>query len=248
MSETIEIKKDTLWKVATLVLAVVVVVMFVRGDSGPAPTVTGNAVKNPGSLGDNSAGAGVDMKTLVDDDAILGNKNAPVTIVEFSDYQCPFCRRFWTETFHQIKENYIDTGKVRFVYRDFPLSFHPAAQKAAETAECVREEGGDAAYFEMHDKIFMEGNILDGGDAINGPVRGTAQFGEAELKQWAKDIGYNIDNCLDSGKMASEVAKDMRDGQAAGVTGTPGFLINGKLVSGAQPYSVFQQTIEAELA
>jgi len=246
-SETITIKKDTLWKYSTFVLgALVIVLAFVAfGDDGG---VTGNVVaNNPQPAG--APARPSQVSASVDDDAVLGDKNAPVTIIEFSDYQCPFCRKFWTETFNQIKKDYIDTGKVKFVYRDFPLaSIHPAAEPAAEAANCVREKGGDEAYYKMHDKIFQEGNKIDGGDPITGPVKGTAQFGATELKKWAKDLGYNIDSCLDSGKYASEVQKDLADGQAAGGQGTPYFVINGKPLNGAQPFSAFKQVIDAELA
>lgn len=248
MSDTITIKKDSLWKYSTFILVVIVIiggfVVFV-GDNG---SITGNVVaNNPSPTGAPSRPSQVTASA--DDDPVLGDKNAPVEIIEFSDYQCPFCRKFWTETLPQIEKEYIDTGKVKFVYRDFPLdSIHPAAQPAAEAANCVREKGGDEAYYKMHDKIFQEGNILDGGDPITGPVRGTAQFGVGELKEWAKDLGYEIDGCLDSGKYASEVQKDLADGQAAGGQGTPYFVINGKPLSGAQPFSAFKQVIEAELA
>jgi len=167
----------------------------------------------------------------IDDDAIEGNEDAPVTIIEFSDYECPFCERFYSQTLGQIRENYIDTGKVKLVYRDFPLSFHAQAQKAAEAAECAGEQG---KYYEMHDKLFGEG--VDGG--------------VTSFKQYAKDIGLNTNDfnyCLDSGKMANEVQKDFSDGQNAGVQGTPAFFINGNQVTGAQPYSVFEQVIEQEL-
>src|SRR3989344_9492200 len=185
MSEeaTITIKKDALWKYSTFILlAVIIVGAFVFLTKGENPT-NGNIANQPGQqIPSPSARAEVS----IDDDPILGNKNAPVTIIEFSDYQCPFCRKFWTETFNQLKAEYIDTGKVKFVYRDFPLtSIHPAAEPAAEAANCVRELGGDEAYYKMHDKIFQEGNILDGGDPVTGPVRGTAQFGATELKKWA---------------------------------------------------------------
>src|SRR3989338_9938346 len=100
----------------------------------------------------------------------------------------------------------------------------------------------------MDDKIFSEQNRLDGGDPITGPVRGTVQFTSTELKQWAKDIGYDIDNCLGSGKFKSEVQKDLSDATAAGGQGTPYFVINGKPLSGAQPFSAFKQIIDAELA
>src|SRR3989344_771552 len=115
----------------------------------------------------------------------------------------------------------------------------PQPTGAATQPLQVREKGGDEAYFKMHDKIFQEGNKLDGGDPIIGPVRGTAQFGATELKNWAKDLGYNIDSCLDSSKYASEIQKDLADGQAAGGQGTPYFVINGKPLSGAQPYAAF---------
>ncbi len=179
-----------------------------------------------------------------DDDASIGLPNAPVTIIEFSDYQCPFCRKFWTETYPQLKSQYIDTGKVRLVFRDFPLNFHPQAQVSAEAAECVREvAGNDEAYFKFHDKLFSEQNILDGGT-----VKSTVSYTEADLKKWAKDLGYDIGSCLDSGKYASEVQKDLADGQAYGISGTPGLFINGVQLDGAQPFSNFKSIIDAELA
>ncbi len=89
----------------------------------------------------------------VDDDPVLGKSDAPVTIIEFSDFQCPYCLRWWEETLPQIKQAYIDTGKVRLIYRDFPLAFHPGAEPAALAANCAHEQG---KYWEMHDKIFEE--------------------------------------------------------------------------------------------
>lgn len=167
-----------------------------------------------------------------DDDPSKGSKNAPVTIVEFSDFQCPFCARFYTQILPLMEENYINTGKVKLVYRDFPLGFHTNAQKSAEAAECADEQG---RFWEYHNKIFENQNKLD---TIN-------------LKQYAKDLGLDskkFDSCLDSGKMASEVQKDFSDGSSYGVSGTPTFFINGIEVVGAQPYTVFQQIIEQELS
>jgi protein-disulfide isomerase len=238
------IRKDALWRYSTFLLLALIIlggfVFFLGGNNSSVRNVAGNNVQQ-----------GIQPSQITvsaDDDPILGDANAPVEIIEFSDYQCPFCRKFWTETFHKLKADYIDTGKVKFVYRDFPLtSIHPAAEPAAEAANCVREQGGDEAYFKMHNKIFQEGNILDGGDPITGPVRGTVQFGTTELKKWAQEIGYDIGSCLDSGKYSSEVRGDLSDAQAAGGRGTPYFIINGKPLSGAQPYSVFKQMIEAEL-
>ena len=247
-NDSITIRKDTLWKYSTFILAAILIVgafVFFMDKDGGNTAPTGNVVNNPG---DQLPGQNARVEIDADDDAVLGDKNAPVEIIEFSDYQCPFCRKFWTETFSQIKKEYIDTGKVKFVYRDFPLeSIHPAAMPSAIALECVREKGGDAAYFKMHDKVFSEGNKLDGGDPITGPVKGTAQYGAAELKKWAKDLGYDISSCLDSNKFKAEVQKDIADGGAVGVQGTPAFFVNGKLLSGAQPFSAFKQAIDAEL-
>ncbi len=118
------------------------------------------------------------------------------------------------------------------VYRDFPLGFHKNAQKAAEAAECAGEQD---KFWEMHNKLFDNG--------VSGGVSSFKRFaGELELDT------DEFDECLDSGSMAAEVAKDMEDGQAVGISGTPGFVINGQLVSGAQPFAAFEQIIETELA
>ena len=179
------------------------------------------------------SGGGSGVVASEDDDAILGDKNAEITIIEFSDYQCPFCERFWSDTLPLIKKEYIDTGKVKLVYRDFPLtSIHPQAQGAAEAAECVREKGGDEAYFSYHDKIFGNQQSLS----------------DSNLKKWAKELGYDIDSCLDSGKYRNEVLNDLNDGSSAGVSGTPAFFINGVFVEGAQPFANFKQIIDAELS
>ena len=211
--KTITIKKSDLWRYSTFILIAVVLIGGVflftgnNGGSSGSNTGTNTVIQQP------TAQPGK-ISASVDDDPFLGSEDAPVTIIEFSDYQCPFCRKFWTETLPSLKSEYIDTGKVRFVYRDFPLaSLHAMAIPSAEAAECVRDVAGgsDKAYFEYHDKLFSEQNILDGGDPINGPVRGTAQYTVDDLKAWAKEIGYDIDSCFDSGKFKSEVQKDIAD-------------------------------------
>lgn len=174
----------------------------------------------------------------VDDDAVLGDNGAPVTIIEFSDFQCPFCRSFWKNAFVEIKKDYIDTGKAKLVFRDYPLSFHPMATPSAEGAECAKEQG---KFWEMHDAMFEEQEKLG---------TGTIQYTADDIKKWAANIGLNagqFNECLDSRKYKSEVEKDFADGGAAGVTGTPAIFINGRLVAGAQPFSVFKTIIEDEL-
>jgi protein-disulfide isomerase/plastocyanin len=171
------------------------------------------------------------VEVSMDDDAVKGDVNAPVTIIEFSDFECPFCGKYVAETYPQIVKDYIETGKVKYVFRDFPLDFHPSAQKAAEAAECAGEQG---KYWEMHDVLFENQDAL----------------GVDTLKMYAVSLGLDtveFDNCLDSGAMAEEVLADLADGQAYGVSGTPGFFINGKLLSGAQPFEAFKQEIEAAL-
>lgn len=194
--------------------------------------------KNAGTPSDSGTNNGVNTGAPVNvelgDSPVKGKANAPVTIVEFSDYQCPYCGRFFNETLPSIQKNYIDTGKVKFVYKDFPLGFHENAQKAAEAARCVREQKGDIGYFKMHDKLY--------GNQENLSVE--------NFKKWARSLGANgekFDSCLDSGKFASAVKADLDYGQSIGVSGTPAFFINGQMLSGAQPYSVFEQVIKAAL-
>ncbi len=179
----------------------------------------------------NQAGAGASARVQVsiDDDPSIGPSNASITIIEFSDYQCPFCARA-EPTIKQVLEKYKD--KVLFVYRDFPLSFHQYAQKAAEASECADEQG---KFWQYHDKLFENQGALDADS----------------LKKYAKDLGLDttkFNACLDSGKMAAEVNADFADGQNAGVSGTPAFYINGIELSGAQPFSEFQKIIDKELS
>ncbi len=220
---------DVFWKVATVALILILAVVAFKGNSGSG--TTGGAVVPSLGGADPTPSVPVDMESLLDDDAVRGDADAPVTIVEWSDYECPFCAKFYSETESLINEQYVKTGKVKLVYRDFPLSFHANAQKAAEAAECAGEQD---KYWEMHDMIFEQG----------------VQGGVAGFKQYAKSLSLNsakFDTCLDSGAMTTETQKDMDDGAAVGIQGTPGFLINGKLVSGAQPFAVFKQVIDAEL-
>jgi len=171
----------------------------------------------------------------IDDDAIKGDKKAPITIVEFSDFECPFCSRFYTNTLPELVSEYIDTGKVRLIHRDFPLSFHKNAKKAAMAAECAKDQDGDDAYYKYHDKLYENNTELS----------------VDNLKKWAGELGLNtvkFNECLDSDKFAEEIDKDFADGQSYGVTGTPAFFINGRRISGAQPFNVFKNIIDEELA
>lgn len=158
-----------------------------------------------------------------------------VEIVEFSDFQCPFCQKFFNDAYKEIKAKYIDTGKARLTFRHYPLPFHQNAQKAAEAFECAYKQQKS---FRYHDVLFEKMQADGTGLAV------------ADLKQYARDLGLNgaqFDSCLDGGEMAEAVKKDFEDGQKAGVNGTPTLLINGKKIVGAQPFGSFQSAIEAAL-
>jgi protein-disulfide isomerase len=165
------------------------------------------------------------------DDPVIGSADAPVTIIEFSDFECPFCGSFWADTYGQLKKDYVDTGKVRFIYRDFPLSFHPQAKPAALAAACAHEQG---KFWPYHDKIFGNQKAL----------------GDASYTAWATELGLNaaqFSDCYSSGKYSDEVDEDMAAGSVAGVSGTPSFIINGQLIVGAQPLAAFKAAIETAL-
>ncbi|MBI3623973.1 DsbA family protein [Candidatus Pacearchaeota archaeon] len=183
------------------------------------------------------------VQVSVDDDPVKGNKAAPVTIVEFSDFECPYCGKFYKDTYNQIVTQYVNTGKANIVFRDFPLSdIHPYAEKAAEAAGCAYEQG---KFWEYHNKLFENQADLTSTYQSKG-ISGVTD----SLKQYAKDLKLNtakFDECLDSGKRADEIKKDVADGSGYGVTGTPAFFINGKLIAGAYPFSEFQKIIDAEL-
>ena len=195
---------------------------------------SGGAVAAPTQQAKSSL-EGEDWQELLDNPAAtLGDANAPVTIVEFTDYQCPFCQRAFETTFPQIKEAYIDTGKVRYLTRDLPLAFHGNAKAAALAARCA---GADGKYFEMHDTLFDNQD-----DWIVGNP-------DDKFKQYASELGVGgFDTCYDSGQFEDVVDADLALASRVGATGTPTFFINGVQVVGAQPFSAFETVIEAELS
>lgn len=158
-----------------------------------------------------------------------GGAGAKVTIVEFSDFQCPFCSRA-EPAVDEVMKTYGD--KVKVVFRHFPLDFHDKAFKAAEASACAEEQG---KFWEFHKTLFANQGALDVGD----------------LKTHAKTLGLDtakFDACLDGSKMKAKVDDDMNAGRKAGVNGTPAFFINGILLSGAMPFDEFKKVIDAELA
>lgn len=236
-TESQQPQSDKFMVPGAIVLAGVIVAMAVLYSSGAFSVPKSPAKPDGAEIG---AGVGV-AKNIEDDDPSLGSPDAPVVLVEFSDFQCPFCRTLWREVLPEIKEKYIKTGKVRFVYRDFPLTgIHPMAEPSAMGAECADEQG---KFWEMHDKIFGEEDKLG---------RGTVQYSVEDLKQWAREIGLDgarFDLCLDGATYKAEVKKDLADGVAFGVNGTPHVFVNGKLlIRGALPWAEVDQIIQDELA
>mgnify|MGYP001606461195 CR=1 FL=1 len=170
----------------------------------------------------------------------LGSPNAKVAVVEFTDYQCPFCGQLFKNAYPQIKKDYIDSGKIKYMVKDFPLfQIHPYAQKAAEAASCARDQ---KKFWEMHDTLFNNQTALTTDD----------------LKKYAGNLSLNtgtFNDCLDSGKYADAVKKSATDGEALGVRGTPasfigkisGNTVNGVQISGAVPFETFKAAIDKAL-
>jgi protein-disulfide isomerase len=173
------------------------------------------------------------------DESSLGAPDAPVTVVEFTDYQCPFCKRFIQSTFPLLKRDFIDTGKVRWIVRDLPLGFHPNANKAAQAARCAGDQG---RFWEMRDTLF----------------RNNANLGLERLPGYAREIGLDgaaFDACLSSDRHQARIDKDGEEANRIRVTGTPSFVIgksagdtvSGQLVIGAQAPAVFTSEIQRVL-
>lgn len=180
------------------------------------------------------------VKPVSKDDHIRGNSNAKVVLIEYSDYECPFCKRFHP-TMEQVMKEY--GNKVAWVYRHFPLSFHQNAQKQAEASECAASLGGNDAFWKYTDALYERTTSNGTGFALD------------KLVPLAKELGLNeakFKECLDSGKFTEKVNKDLAEGQAAGITGTPGtiIMVDGKatsIVPGALPFESLKQSIDAVL-
>jgi protein-disulfide isomerase len=174
------------------------------------------------------------------DAPILGSKDAPLTLVEFSDYECAYCRQFHLVTFPALKKNYIDTGKIRFYSRDLPLGFHSNAKKAALAARCAGEQG---QFWAMRDELVTNANALAGGAIVK-----LAEGLHLDLGSFGK--------CLDSSKYNSDIASQGAEAAAIGIDGTPSFVlgvstpdgVRGALLVGAHPYGVFEAEINKQSA
>lgn len=198
--------------------------------------VVGTAQKSATAAVGESAGAALsDPKLIAGNGPVLGNPEAPVAIVEFGDFQCPFCGRFFATTEKQIIDAYAKTGKAKFVYRDFAF-LGPESEWAASAAQCAREQD---KYWQYHDYLYGH---------QNGENQGA--FTKDNLKRFALALGLDagsFNSCLDSDKYLSYVRKDTAEGRTLGVNGTPTNFINGTAMIGALPFEQFSAVIDAEL-
>lgn len=175
-------------------------------------------------------------KVSTDGAFALGSKDAPLTMVEFTDFQCPFCQRFHVSTFAELKKNYIDTGKLRFVSRDLPLDFHPNALQAANAGRCAGEQG---QFWAMRDRMNSNPDKLDLDNLVN----------------YARDLKLDVASfrsCTESQKYKTAIENDIETAEQIGANGTPSFVIgktipegvDGELIIGALPYSAFDQKLK----
>src|SRR3989338_277916 len=237
---TITLKKSSLWKLGTfLFLGLFIISLFTGGFGGMIGgdnPGTGNVVAHTDNNPGNAGVAGKINPSIESNDPVLGDKNAKITIVEYSDFQCPFCERAYSGAIAQFKSSdYFKKGQVNLIYKHFPLtSIHPQAQKAAEAAECANRQG---KFWEYHDKLFTNQQALD----------------IQSLKNYAAQVGLNtatFNKCLDEGEAAAEVNKESQQAQGAGGQGKPYFVLINKdgetqAVSGAVPFSQFESAIQA---
>lgn len=198
--------------------------------ANPAQTQTQQGATGPTDVGSQIAGLQRYEIPIEADDPILGPVDAPITIVEFADFQCPYCVRHFEQTYPLIVAQYGD--QVRFVFKNFPLnSIHPDADPAAQAAECAREQG---MFWEYHDLLFG----------------GTQGLGQAAYEAYAEELGLDVaalNACLQEGRYAEAVNQDLALGQQLGVSSTPTFFINGIALVGAYPFDTFASIIDYEL-
>ncbi len=220
---------------AALIAGSVLFSAFYRpGASAPAEV---GGTGGTGAVPGNSSGAAMKIGPR---DEILGNPNAPVTIVEYGDYQCPFCGAFFSQTQPQIADNYVNKGVVRMVFRNFAF-LGPESIVSAEAAECAFDQKKLVAY---HDALYQA--KVD--DDARGGGENDGSLNRALFISIARKLGLDASaftSCLDSNKYAALVAQEKTDAGSLGVNSTPSFFVNGTLIVGAQPYAVFQSAIDA---
>lgn len=207
-------------------------VQYLETNGGQAaPAAAGTAAAQP------TTAPGTPVNVSTGNFPVLGNKNAKVTVIEFADFRCPYCEQFFTNTEPQLMKDYVDTGKVKFAFRNYAF-LGPASIVAADAAECANDQG---KFWAFHDYLYKN----------QPPETDTTMYNTDTLTQAAASLGMNSDqfkNCLANKTDDSKVSQDLADGNKAGVSGTPTFFVNGVPLVGAQPYSAFQTAINQALS
>jgi protein-disulfide isomerase len=230
--------KSNPWFTATLTLLGLLVGVLIGYGAGSGDLNFGFGFKSKYPLIFSTENIYQNLPRGVDEngDEYIGNPAATVVLTEYSDFQCPYCERHFQAAHSQIITNFVATGQAKFVYKDFPLSFHANAGLAAQTAECAGEQN---LFWEMHDTIFLNQQLW-------------AESAQAKdiFKEMARGLGLKksqFNTCLDNGITQAEVNADFNEGVAAGVSGTPTLFVNGEPLVGALPYEAFQQAIGAAI-
>jgi protein-disulfide isomerase len=231
---TIRLRRPHLWALAAvLVVGIAVGVLIGRATADDPQPVLYGLPATPGDAGAASTEAASPAKPVkvdVSGAPAQGPADAKVTMVEFVDFECPFCGRYARDTLPQLRHEYGD--RIRYVSRQFPLDIHPNAERAALAAECAGEQG---RYWPFHDLLFKHQETL----------------GTPDLADYAREVGLDMGrytSCIDDPATRARVQHDIEDGRRYGVTGTPAFFINGRLVRGAQPFAQFKTALDAALA
>ena len=229
---------------APILIVLLLVASFLLGALTTKLAASQNSVGNPRTLAQpnspqtppNAPAPGAKVNVDAGHLPVLGNKNAKVTVIEFADFQCPFCERFFKDAEINIIKEYVNSGKVKFAFRHYAFLGQESTW-AAEASECANEQG---KFWEYHDYLYNHQGAENSGTCA-----------EDKLIGFATSLGINTDqfsSCLNSDKYAKQVSDDLAAGQKSGVTGTPASVVNGQLVVGAQPYSAFKTLIDQELS
>lgn len=259
--DTITITKTGLWQGIAGVLAVLFIASILMqgvgvglgggsGAAGAPNQQAGNGGSGSGSGGSGSGGSGSGgsagaSPASVGDDPVLGQEDAPVTLVKFTDFGCPFCQRWHENTKPQLEQNYVESGDLKIVYKDAPIpQLHPGASQAHAAANCVLQQSDASTYYEYVDQLYSNQNQF---------ASNTGQSATDFLVSAASDLGTDIQSCLENNDFQDEIDEDKQEAQQAGLQGTPHFVVKasgdsqGTPIRGAQPFSQFQQEIDSLL-
>jgi protein-disulfide isomerase len=255
-TDTITISRTGLWQGVAGLFAVLFLASIVLQGAGiglntntgsPAAPSQGTGDGGPTEAPSQPSGQQTsDVPASVGDDPVLGQEDAPVTLVKFTDFGCPFCQRWSDNTKPQLVSEYVESGDLKIVYKDSPIpQLHPGAEQAHVAANCVYDQAGADAYYDYTDELYGIQNQF---------ASRTGQSATDALVSTASDLGYDISSCVENNTYDDEISEDKTEAENAALRGTPHFVVKasaadtGTPVRGAQPFSQFQQLIESQLS